>query len=277
MPINSTWKYYQHSLIPATPPNETPDLNELRHLMKDPKVFFARYTTDYDLPYQTEWYYCVKDTPFDINKLKSKRRYEIKSGCKNFYCEIINKIYDYCEDIFRVAITALADYPEYYKSELNKELFCNTLKQWEADVNVDFIICKKFENNIICGYAVIKRIKNCAIMSIVKTDPSYHKLQINAAIVKFIVDSYSSEYYICDGERPIRHQTNYQEYLCKYFDFRLVYCKLHIKYKLWLKIIITILFPFYDILSKISDRSSSKLLYNIISTLKQEKIRRTFL
>jgi hypothetical protein len=96
-------------------------------------------------------------------------------------------------------------------------------------------------------------------------------------MVKYVLDCYAADYIISDGERPIRHKTNYQEYLCKYFGFRFAYCKLHIKYKLWFKIIIIILFLFSKLLLFISEKINSKQLYNVICILKQEKIRRTFL
>ena len=32
-------------------------------------------------------------------------------------------------------------------------------------------------------------------------------------------------YYLCDGQRNIRHQTNFQEFLVKYFGFRYAYTR----------------------------------------------------
>ena len=51
----------------------------------------ARWTSDWDCGYETEWWYCIKDTPFDISTLKSKRRYEINKGNKNFEVREINQ------------------------------------------------------------------------------------------------------------------------------------------------------------------------------------------
>ena len=45
--------------------------------------FYVAETCD-DCGYETNWWYVVKDTPFDLNSLKAKRRYEINKGIKNF-------------------------------------------------------------------------------------------------------------------------------------------------------------------------------------------------
>jgi hypothetical protein len=273
----STWKYYQHALISATAPHETPDLAELTQLMKDPKVFFARWTTDWDLPYETEWWYCVKDTPFDINELKSKLRYKINYGKRFFTYKMIKNVLDYSDDLFAIQNAAFLTYRESYKPDSDRIKFDTMLKTWCSSTNIDFLICKNQEVGNICGYAVIERIGNCAEVRVVKVNPDYEKIQINAAIACFIVEFYLPEYYISNMERPTRHITKYPEYLMEYFRYRKVYCKLHIKYKLWFECLIYLLFPFSSLFEKLSERSSSKLLYNMVSILKQEKIRRSFL
>lgn len=48
------------------------------------KVLLARWTSEFDCSYETNWWYIIKDTPFDIANMKAKRRYEINKGLKNF-------------------------------------------------------------------------------------------------------------------------------------------------------------------------------------------------
>lgn len=50
----------------------------------DGNPYFARWTDNFDCGYETEWWYCIKDEPFDISKINSKKRYEINKGKKNF-------------------------------------------------------------------------------------------------------------------------------------------------------------------------------------------------
>lgn len=86
------WKYYNHAALPTTPPHMAPDLSpivsgDIWKLNGSP--LFARWTTDFDCGYETNWWYIIKDQPFDINALKAKRRYEIKKGIKNFDAKTI--------------------------------------------------------------------------------------------------------------------------------------------------------------------------------------------
>ena len=63
--------------------------------------FFARWTTDYDCGYEIGLWYVVRDTPFDITKLKLKRRYEITKGKKNFEVRRIDDL-KYVEGLFNI-------------------------------------------------------------------------------------------------------------------------------------------------------------------------------
>lgn len=85
--------------------------------------------------------------------------------------------------------------------------------------------------------------------------PEKEKLAINAAIVnKILVDHeefLKSGGYICDGSRSIQHETAFQDYLEKYFEFRKAYCKLHIVYKPAIRRVVGITYPFRGILKKL--------------------------
>ncbi len=82
----SGWRYYyNHAAILTTAPHVKVDVHPLvdKTIWKmDSNPYFARWTTDFDCGYETEWWYCIKDTPFDISKLNSKKRYEINKGKK---------------------------------------------------------------------------------------------------------------------------------------------------------------------------------------------------
>ena len=92
MKING-WRYYNHAAIPTTLPHETPDISPIEDggIWKlDGSPLLARWTTDFDCGYETNWWYIIKDTPFDISALKAKRRYEINKGVKNFEAIVID-------------------------------------------------------------------------------------------------------------------------------------------------------------------------------------------
>ena len=62
-------------------------------------------------------------------------------------------------------------------------------------------------------------------LQVQRVKPKYEKYQINAALVEHLLTEYEiklkkSNFYVLDGERSIRHETAFQDYLEKYFGFR---------------------------------------------------------
>ena len=77
------WKYYNHAMIPTVAPHEEADVETIysKDFWKENKnALLARWTSDFDCGYETNWWYVIKDDPFDITTLKSKRRYESIRG-----------------------------------------------------------------------------------------------------------------------------------------------------------------------------------------------------
>ena len=255
MDIND-WKYYNHAAIPATAPHETPDITPITNKTIWGKlgtggVLLARWTTEFDCDHETNWWYVIKDTPFVLGELKSKRRYEINKGNKNFIIKEINPI-DFAEDIYRVALAAYATYPKSYRPNIEHDSFVANVKAWHFyKVYGAFFI----ENECLCGYACLQKNGDYIDFSVLKASPEKEKLGINAAMVyKILIDHESfflSGGYICDGARSIQHETFFQDYLEKYFQFRKAYCKLNIIYNPKYKGAIQIAYKFRKVLKKL--------------------------
>ena len=205
----------------------------------------ARWTTDWDCGYETNWWYVIKDTPFDINALKAKRRYEITKGRRNFDVCIINSM-AYIDDIIRVTFAAYQAWPEKYRPNVDKESMRKSFTEWIHSS----IIFAAFDRSTkrLNGYAVVEDNGYYVNFSILRTEPVSEKMGINAAIVDAILQNYNSRFlngfYICDGSRSIRHETAFQDYLEKYFGFRKAYCRLNIEYKHCVSLMIKSLYPF---------------------------------
>lgn len=103
--------------------------------------------------------------------------------------------------------------------------------------------------------------------------PESEKKGINAAMVAAIVEDYNARlgknFYINDGARSISHETNFQDYLEKYFGFRKAYCKLHIAYNPRIKWAVKVLFPFRKILRKFDEIG---FIHQINSVLYMEEL-----
>lgn len=271
------WKYYNHALIPTCAPHEEPDLSKIKNnsiwkIEKEKHPLLVRWTENFDSTSPLEWWYIIKDTPFDINELKAKRRYEINKG--NRYFKVIHiEPEKYKEELYRVITAAFLDYPEKYRPSIDKERIFLEMESWLDEYEVLGAFFKETET--LCGYALIKVHEEYADMEVVKTDPAFEKYAINAAIGYKIVmifhEKLGKGFYLCNGARNISHETAYPDYLEKYFNFRKAYCRLYIKYKWYLRLAVNILFPFRNAL-KIIDRIS--LIHNVVSILKMEEISR---
>lgn len=114
-------------------------------------------------------------------------------------------------------------------------------------------------------------------LAVQKTDPEFERLQVNAALVGKVMETYSDFLenggIICDGARSINHETHFQDYLEKYFGFRKAYCRLHIRYNPKIAWAVKMLYPFKNILKKMDGNG---IIHQINGVLKMEGIYRGY-
>lgn len=277
------WKYYNHAVIPTTAPHEEPDLKPVKDgsiwNIEGKKPLLARYTTNWDCEYNTGWWYIIKDTPFDISALKTKRRYEITKAVRFFDVREIVNPNDYADALAYVQEQAFSAYPLKYRPKFNKDAFIQSLDEWMQNINRGTLkVFAAFykETSELAGYSYIVVNKSYIDFSVQKTNPNFEKYNVNAALVNGVLDAFkdvlSKEYYICDGSRSINHETHFQDYLEKYFGFRKAYCKLNLTYPPLYKVLITALYPFRYIIQKVGFRIG--LFHQISAILKMEEIAR---
>ena len=252
MSVNG-WRYYNHAAVPTCPPTESPDLLAVENgsvwNLDGKNALLARWTTDFDCGYETNWWYVIKDSSFDISTLKAKRRYEINKGTKAFEIKEIHPT-EYAQELYTVQVAAYSAYPKKYRPSVQKDTFLASIEGWKR-----YTVLGAFyrETGELTGYALLeKRTEGYVDFCVMKTNPAYEKHAVNAALVAGVLehfDSFLSEGgIICDGTRSINHETLFQDYLEKYFGFRKAYCKLHIRYNPKVKGIIKLLFPLRKVL-----------------------------
>ena len=275
MKING-WRYYVKAAIPSTPPHIEVDaapVNEGSIWSLDGKPLLARWTSDWDCGNETNWWYCIKDTPFDISSLKSKRRYEINKGNKNFEVKEIAPS-EYAEELFKITTAAYETYPVSYRPSIEHDSFIESVRKWAFYKTYGAF---EIESGQLCGYANLLKDGSYINFAVLKVIPEKEKLAINAAIVnKILVDHeefLQSGGYICDGSRSIQHETAFQDYLEKYFEFRKAYCKLHIIYKPSIKRVVDMAYPIRKLLCKLDGISAVRKMNAL---LKMEEINRSF-
>lgn len=244
--MDSRWNTYQGALLWSGNPKDTvPTEQEARDAVQESGAMFARWTSHWDCGTPTEWWWCIKDTPLHIDTIPAKHRYRITKGAKYFDVQIIDPA-DYTEDIYQIMVAAFAVYPKEYQPKLEKENTIKSIQHWEQQF-VAFGAFEK-ESHRLCGYFLVREQETSAGLEMLKVIPQYEKLEINAALVYAVVmhynDRLSSDFYLVDGERNIKHQTRFFEYLIQYFEFRKAYCQLHIVYAKKMQLIVNLLHPF---------------------------------
>lgn len=244
------WKYYNHALIPTCEPHDTPDTFVLQNDelwdSEGKRPLLARWTTDWDCGLNTNWWYVIKDEPFDISKLKADKRYKINKGLRYFEVRVINPL-EHAQDLYNITVKAISTYPKKNQNKPSFEKYIETINEWKQDENVKIYAAFYRETEIMCGFIVGIFCKSHFELSSQKADPEYEKYQVNAAMIyMFLKDNEEllrNGMYCNDGARSINHETNFQDYLEQYFGFRKAYCRLNIKYKKGLKQIIRITYP----------------------------------
>lgn len=268
------WKYYNHIVLPVGAPYEEVNLDIIKSgeawKIHSGKTLLARWVTDFDCGYETNWWFEIKDEPFDISALKSKRRYNITLGNRNFDVKVINPC-EYKEELFNVQVAAYAGYPAKYRPKVHKESFFRQIDAWD-----EYVVFAAFyrETEELVGYACMKDVSEVFLsLEILKSNPDFERLCINAAIINKILIHYDEFLrkggIISQGERNVNHETNFQEYLERLFCFRKAYCKLNVQYNPKIKWIIKMLYPFRNVLRKYDDIS---ILHKVNAILRMEEI-----
>lgn len=264
------WRYYKQGMLPTTAPHETPDMTpiwdgSIWKTKGEQTPLLARWTTEYDCGHETEWWYCIKDSPLVLSEQKSKVRYEINRANKMFEVLEINPM-EYTEEIFRIQTAAWATYPESYRPQSDPEAVRRNVEKWSLQYKIFAAFC--VEDGEMAGYALLNEHDTWVDFSVLKADPQYEKKGVNVAVIFKICEYYNERlkkgYYICDGERNIIHETAFQDFLIKKFGFRRAYCKLNIIYRKPIGLMVKILYPFRDVISKMKGHSMIKKINAIL-------------
>lgn len=269
------WKYYNHAAVPTTAPHEETNMIPINDgsiwNIQGGTPLLVRWTTDFDCGYETNWWYVIKDTPFDISTIKSKYRYKINKGNKNFLVREITAA-EWSEEIYKVAVAAYKTYPKSYRPNIEYDAFVEGVKSWNFyKVYGAFSV----EDNALCGYVCLRKEALYIDFCVMKAIPEREKLELNAAMVYKVLDEHNeflgSGGYICDGARCILHETAFQEYLEKNFGFRKAYCHLNVIYNPKYSWVVGVSYKFRKLLNKLD---FVPVIRKATALLKMEEINR---
>lgn len=175
--VSDYWHIYQRALLPKTAPHMPPrtELLSNKYLL-DNKLLFARWLSDFDCGFETEWYCVIKDDNFSVDSLKAKRRYEINKGNRNFYCKVIEPVEIY-DAVYEVFVEAFSVYPTKYRPQLNKSSFRKQVEEMTAQGQI-FIGAFDRVVNTLKGVAVLICNDDFINYSMHKVFPDQEKKQL---------------------------------------------------------------------------------------------------
>lgn len=203
--------------------------------------------------------------------LPSKRRYEITKARK--FCESrkINPEF-FLNELFSVYENSFLGYAEVERPKnINFENFKNYITELISQGNHDFYGCFFKATRKLIGFLITENRKNIVGLKQQKTMPEYEKYNSNASLLDvFLLDINgklkNKKIFVSNGSRSIRHQTNFNTYLEKYFGFRKAYARLHIAYRFPFGIFVKILRP----LKLFLKNTKNPFLYNVYCILKMD-------
>jgi len=233
------------------------------------KPLLARWTSDFDCGYETNWWYLIIDKPIVLEGLSRNSRRHIREGLKR--CDI-KKICsrDYAEALYECYHAAFSKYKN-AANESSREQF---IKDCENNTTNVYYAGFGKESNKLIGYFMIREDRNYAELSVAKFDPEYLNTHISDALYYMVINKYLLDdgmRYVSSGERSINHVTNTQEYIERTFGYRKAYCKLHIKYRWPVGVAVKILYPFRGCLKKFKNVG---IIHQVMAVLKMEEVRR---
>ncbi len=269
---NILWKKYQGGLIPENPPHVPVILTqaEQKYLLTESGCWFIRWPSNWDIQTSSPWWYIIKDNFIGMEELSRNTRSKLRRALKKQYVikvnaeEIIHNGYAVYKEAFRSYKTFL--------KPMSKQGFEDYVRSLNPDT-WEFFACYNMESNEMTAYSQNLVMNQSAEYKIIKLHPEFLKSYPSYALIFKMNEYYLQEQglkYVNDGSRSISHQTNIQQFLQDKFKFRKAFCKLNVRYKFWLALLIRLIFPFRVVFRHVPGKTFKRL--SIL--MKQEEIRR---
>lgn len=263
------WKLYNGCLIPAVATQfyieEPLSKSEMNALLRTSRAYFIRYSSSLKESQESEWWYIVCNK-YDKKLLSKNTRSKVNRGNRNF---IVKKItYDFfINGAYSCYESAFSRYLD--SKPMSEEDF---IRQETPKKNGPFEWWGVFDEEKMVGYCECIVEEEEVSTNIIKFNPDYLKKYSSYALFDVLLTHYiNRNYVVSNGHRSVSHDTNMQDYLVK-FGFRKQYCKLHIHYQSYLKLIVIMTYPFRKLIRRIP---KNRAVNKVNALLSQEAIRRS--
>jgi len=267
------WNLYQHTLIPAVPPHLPAGLTpgEAKELLRKYRPFFIRWTSGWDLPEDTGFWYVIKDSPEDPAGYSPKIRSTIRKGMAHFEARIIDAgfLKDRGYPVYLSAFSRYRSHPDPMPEAEFREQIDGLFRfgEWE------FWGVFETVTGTLAGYSMNWIYDRCCEYKSIKLDPRYMQDSSGYLLIYEMNRHYLNGLgfrYVNDGSRSLLHDSGIQDFLEKKFQFRKAYCRMHIRYRPLVAAAVAVLYPFRRILFPVGH----PLFRKISVLLKHEEIAR---
>ena len=220
--------------------------------------YLLRNIYDWDSSEKTDFWFIIKDHFGGLEELptkvrnqvrKSLRIYDIKRVSQDEFLQIVYPIYRSAMNAYRV------------KSKLlDEETFRLDIKTKCAIRNIDLWCVFEKETGKPVAFSVNSRYEDYCEYNTMKADPLYLRNSTYPYYgLLFEMNKYYLEQlglkYVSDGARSITEHSNIQPFLEEKFCFRKAYCRLQIEYQWWMKVLVSLLYPFRSLIPVLTVKS----------------------
>ncbi len=202
------------------------DRRELSKLMSEHHAQLAAWTSDWDMPIASEWWWiCCDMKDYTTANIPSSRgRRAIRKGLEHNAIRPldVNEFIELSYPIYRSALLGYGQVPPAkadYEKQIRSQAQYPGAEYWGA-----------FYDGQMSAYAACKIVDNAVILGSTKSDPKMNKFNANAALFYSLTKHYLEDgrLYITNGTRTLWHPTSINEYLER-LGYRKVYCRAHVK------------------------------------------------
>lgn len=239
---------YRHAWISTPHYNKQLSDEQCDALLKQ-GGWLVRNTYDFDQKEPSNFWYVIKDSFGGMDELSKKDRKFVQKALETLDFKIIDKqiIVDNGYEIVQKEYDSFA----VKDRRMNKKIFKENLKSWDEQNHEFWGIFDK-QKGCLVGFSVVRVFDSGRFYDTLWILPEYR----NNYHTYYGLCYKRNEYYlgekklnyVTDGSRSITEHSNIQPFLEQKFKFRKAYCKLKIRYKWWLGIVVKMLYPFRNIM-----------------------------
>lgn len=202
------------------------DRDEVKAAMRKHGALVAIWTTDWDLPGKSEWWWTCCDAPeYSIDRVESSRgRRSIKKGLRNCETRIV-AVDDFVGPAYAIISEAIKGYGGTVPSE---DSYRHDLEQMAAYPGTE--LWASFVGGEMAAFATCQIIDGAVTLGSTKSNPEFNNANANAALFYSICSHYleRGDRYVSNGWRTLWHPTAINDYLMT-LGFRRIYCRVNIE------------------------------------------------